>query len=81
MAGCSTLHEFAREQLAGARAHTVNFSHLTILRQRKASGLFVCVVNGSVFFQESHAKHFWHGESDRAFGMVSVVWQWLRRTG
>lgn len=81
MPGCSVLLEFAHEQLARAHAQTLNFSRFTMLQQRKATGMLVCVVNGSVFYQESHAKHMWHGEADRAFGMLSVVWQWLRRTG
>ena len=40
----------------------------------------ICVRNGTMHYQESHARSTWHGEADRAWGALSVVYQWLLRT-
>ena len=77
---CSALTKFAREQLSRAKPHVVNASTFDYTRQSTAAGLVVCVHDGELWYQESHAKHMWHGEADRAWGALEVIWQWLRRS-
>eukprot|EP00966_Prymnesium_polylepis_P329940 7385619-Prymnesium_polylepis.1 len=77
---CAALTEFAREQLARATPSEVNVSALIANFRRQQAGLVVCVHNGAVRYQESHTRSTWHGEADRAWGALSVVYQWLLRT-
>ena len=81
MGTCATLKAFAQEQLERVQPHVLNASLFSYKRQGGAAGLALCVIDGRLFYQESHDKHLWHGEADRAWGALQVVWQWLRRSG
>lgn len=78
---CDALLSFANLQLSRvARPSHVNLSYVVEQAIVQNAGLIVCVHDGELFYQiaDAKAKHVMHGDRDRAWQALNVIFHTLR---
>ena len=80
---CGVLLDFAREQLRTFHHTVANVSRILEQQRRQSAGLIVCLHEGHVLYQpaDGRTRHVMHGDRDRAWQTLNVLFQMARATG
>lgn len=78
---CEALLKFAHEQLAASRFTTANVSQIVDETRQQNAALVVCVHGGHVYYQLAGRRHVVHGDRERTWQALNMVYQAVRSTG